>query len=755
MMNAIMGNALAGIVPALLLDLHGNLLYASHRAAGWLQVPEGEFHPAGSTGKLHFDDVIGKHAGMSWSTLCRLLTLRRNAWVDMRCHTRQWIRWQLTPAGKDFLLTGTDITGRHTVGSQGFLQGTPFGLHQFTPDSQSLLQALPFGLQQFTPDGVHCCANKLQQQIWETVDPVLSLPGYNLFGEPVFQETGLCELFETVKITGQPARKEVQLGYREHTTNGVLRILPAYYEATVFAVTDERGDISVLLLMMEDITSKLLSGMRLQKSARLLDLIIEHLPIGYIQFDHFGFIRRINHTQREFFQYDYEEGEAPFNVMSDPFARLYGLDKLFLHVMVHNKVIRVEKQLDFSKDSRWTAQSREVWLDLTLFPLQDPVDKEQIVVVLVNDITDRKLEQQMRNLLQRNTEQLHLFFDAVDMGYATMDRNGTLSFVNKKGEQMAGCQISEGDNIFNIMPELGHETAFKARFSAALAGTSSESFSSYFPRRYKWYDFLITPMRDGSVSVFIRDITDSRNMQKDLFRANKQLSKLNKSLVNQNQQLEDFAHITSHNLRAPIANLKSLMQMHNDSSLQQEKEQYLSLLQEVIFKIDETLNDLVDVVQIRKDVDVEREELTFAERLRHVKEVLFADIETSGIQLTANFEHAPGLAFPRLYLDSILQNLITNAIRYRTLDQQPRLHLKSWRENGHIVLTAEDNGLGIDMERFGHKLFGFRKTFHKNKDAKGIGLFITKTQVEAMGGSIRAESTPGLGTKFIITFKSE
>jgi signal transduction histidine kinase len=320
---------------------------------------------------------------------------------------------------------------------------------------------------------------------------------------------------------------------------------------------------------------------------------------------------------------------------------------------------------------------------------------------------------------------------------------------------MAGRQVFPGENLFSVLPELEHLSPFRTRFSAALTGTVSQSFSSYFPRRYKWYEFLITHMSDGTVSVFIRDISDSRNMQKDLFRANKQLSKLNRSLVNQNQQLEDFAHITSHNLRAPIANLKALMQMHNDSVLQHEKEQYLSLLQEVIFKIDETLNDLVDVVQIRKDVDMEREELIFAERLQHVKDVLFADIEKSGIQLTTNFEHAPSLEFPRLYLDSILQNLITNAIRYRTLEHRPRLHLRSWRENGHTMLTAEDNGLGIDMERFGHKLFGFRKTFHKNKDAKGIGLFITKTQVEAMGGSIRAESTPGRGTKFIITFKTE
>lgn len=737
MMNAITGNALLRVIPALLLDLHGNLLFVNQPASAWLQVPEGEFDPAGNSNSLHFNDIIGRNTGVYWPMLCHLLSMGANACVEMCCYTDQWVRWQLTATGRHFLLTGTDISNRRPVSGESFLA------------------SLPCGVQQFTPEGIHCYMNEQQERIWEMADPALIRPGYNLFAEPVFQETGLCELLEEVRHTKTSAKKEIQLGYREEESNGILRILPAYFEATAFAVTDRDGTLSSLQLVMTDITAKQLKLRRLEKSARLLDLIIEHLPIGYIQFDHYGFIRRINQTQREFFQYEYENGEAPFNVISDPFARLYGLDKLFTDVMVGNKVIRVEKQLDFSKDSRWTIQNRDVWLDLTLFPLKDPVDKQQIVVALVNDITDRKLEQQMRSLLQKNTEQLHLFFDTVDMGYATMEKDGTLTFVNSKAEEMAGRKITAGENIFDIMPELGHAAPFKDRFTAVLQSNTSASFSSYFPRRYKWYEFLITPLRDGTISVFIRDITDSRNMQKDLFRANKQLNKLNRSLVNQNQQLEDFAHITSHNLRAPIANLKALMQMHNDSTLPHEREQYLSLLQEVIFKIDETLNELVDVVQIRKNVDMERERLLFSDRLQYVKDVLFADIEKSGILLTTDFDDAPMLEFPRLYLDSILQNLITNAIRYRAPERQPSLHLMSWQENGCVILTAEDNGLGIDMERFGHKLFGFRKTFHRNKDAKGLGLFITKTQVEAMGGSIRAESTPGRGTKFIITFKTE
>jgi signal transduction histidine kinase len=271
----------------------------------------------------------------------------------------------------------------------------------------------------------------------------------------------------------------------------------------------------------------------------------------------------------------------------------------------------------------------------------------------------------------------------------------------------------------------------------------------------KWYDFLVTPMRDNTVSVFIRDITGSRKLQKELHRANSQLSKLNRNLLNQNQQLEDFAHITSHNLRAPIANLKALMQLHNHSEKATEREEYLGMLESVINKTDETLNDLVNVVQIRKETDIRQELLSFEGRIRYVSHVLMVEISQSGLQITTDLQEAALVRFPRIYLDSILQNLITNAIRYRMPDRVPTLHFSSRRENGMITFIAEDNGLGIDMNRFGSKLFGFRKTFHKNSDAKGIGLFITKTQVEAMGGSISAESVPGRGTKFIITFKTE
>jgi len=107
------------------------------------------------------------------------------------------------------------------------------------------------------------------------------------------------------------------------------------------------------------------------------------------------------------------------------------------------------------------------------------------------------------------------------------------------------------------------------------------------------------------------------------------------------------------------------------------------------------------------------------------------------------------------YLDSILMNLFTNAIMYKSPDRDPIITLSSSRENGYTILSINDNGLGIDLKKYGDKLFGMYKTFHDNADAKGIGLFLTKNQIEAMGGKITVSSEVGQGTTFYIHFNED
>jgi signal transduction histidine kinase len=104
------------------------------------------------------------------------------------------------------------------------------------------------------------------------------------------------------------------------------------------------------------------------------------------------------------------------------------------------------------------------------------------------------------------------------------------------------------------------------------------------------------------------------------------------------------------------------------------------------------------------------------------------------------------------YLESILQNLLSNALKYRSPKRTPEITVRTGVENGSIVLRVSDNGLGIDMVKFGEELFGLHKTFHEHQDARGVGLFLVKTQIEAMGGTVEAESEIDKGTTFTIRF---
>jgi signal transduction histidine kinase len=105
------------------------------------------------------------------------------------------------------------------------------------------------------------------------------------------------------------------------------------------------------------------------------------------------------------------------------------------------------------------------------------------------------------------------------------------------------------------------------------------------------------------------------------------------------------------------------------------------------------------------------------------------------------------------YLESVVLNLVSNAIKYRDPKKKDNfVSITAFEEGQTIMLKVADNGLGIDLEKYGQKLFGMYKVFHGNKDARGIGLFITKNQIESMGGSISVESIPLKGTTFCVTF---
>jgi CHASE3 domain sensor protein/two-component sensor histidine kinase len=223
-------------------------------------------------------------------------------------------------------------------------------------------------------------------------------------------------------------------------------------------------------------------------------------------------------------------------------------------------------------------------------------------------------------------------------------------------------------------------------------------------------------------------------------------------LTKKNHQLDDFAHITSHNIRSSSGNISGLVGLLDEESSKEEYTQILQQLRIVANNLTLTLNELVDTLQVRQDVNIERQSIQFEEIFNKVKNSLSAEIIQTNAIIVGNFSQTPSIEYPRVYLESILHNLLSNALKYRHPDRVAEISISTFRKNNKTVMNVSDNGLGIDLKKFGESFFGFRKTFHYHPQARGIGLFMTKAQLEALGGSITVESEPDKGTTFTVIF---
>lgn len=221
-------------------------------------------------------------------------------------------------------------------------------------------------------------------------------------------------------------------------------------------------------------------------------------------------------------------------------------------------------------------------------------------------------------------------------------------------------------------------------------------------------------------------------------------------LNDQNKRLQNFAFIVAHNLRSHTGNLQFMVNLHEESESEDDRKEVFAHIRSISNSLITTIEHLNEIVKIHTDIDKERKDLKFEDVFKNVMSLLQSNIDLTDAKIEYDFSKCPVLHYIPAYLESIFQNLLTNSLKYRHPDRQPLITVRSIQDGNHIYLTFEDNGIGIDMERYGDKVFGMYKTFHANSDAKGIGLFITRNQIESMGGSIKLDSTVNVGTKFTI-----
>ncbi len=268
--------------------------------------------------------------------------------------------------------------------------------------------------------------------------------------------------------------------------------------------------------------------------------------------------------------------------------------------------------------------------------------------------------------------------------------------------------------------------------------------------------------KDGKI-VWLRDIVNIiydhgkpnmlRGIMIDITHSKEAENELNTSfeiVSEQNKRLLNFSYIVSHNLRSHTSNIASIVSFLENTDSQEEKNEMLQLLKTVSNSLNETMLHLNEVINIRTNISLVLVPLNLNEYISTALNVLTEQISKNDISILSHVPLDTIINYNPAYLESILYNIISNSIRYRHPDRTAIIKISYHIENNLKFLEISDNGIGIDLIKNADKLFGMYKTFTTNSESKGIGLFITKNQIDAMGGTITVESEPNIGTTFKI-----
>jgi PAS domain S-box-containing protein len=244
----------------------------------------------------------------------------------------------------------------------------------------------------------------------------------------------------------------------------------------------------------------------------------------------------------------------------------------------------------------------------------------------------------------------------------------------------------------------------------------------------------------------------------DISHLKKQESEL-RDLINvtslQNKKLINFAHIVSHNLRSQTANFSMLLDFLSSETDATEQKKIVEMLTMASDNLLETLGNLNEVISINSNVGQEKVPVRLNDKIASVRNNLSSFLRHHNAKIINQVSDETYVKVVPAYLDSILMNFITNAVKFRDPKREPEIRISTSVNEDYTILRIADNGLGIDLKKHGSKLFGMYKTFHENAEARGIGLYITKNQVEAMEGKITTTSKVGKGTTFNIHFNEK
>src|SRR5690606_27020890 len=395
------------------------------------------------------------------------------------------------------------------------------------------------------------------------------------------------------------------------------------------------------------------------------------------------------------------------------------------------------------------------------------------IVVFAYEVTDFvRARQSAEELALKVDEQAKLFditLTAIkDMVY-TFSRDGRFTYSNKPLLELLGISLNEiiGKNFHDLQyPE---KLAYRLQSQiekVIITGnpmTGETEFTSPLGNMGH-YEYIFTPVFDQAGQVVLvagstRDISERKKSEEAIKANNKELIKLNDELNRVNADLDNFIYTASHDLKTPISNIEGLINVLSENLFKDSLEnpfvaQLLQLIRTSIERFNSTLQDLTEITKLQRLQEVEMADVDLEELIEEIRSDLLPIINQSNARIEVEFNEFKKLQFSRKNLRSMLYNLISNSLKYESLDRETLIAIRSKIENEFFVISVQDNGLGIDLSKEG-SIFGMFTRHHNHVNGSGIGLYIVKKIMDNAGGKIEVESNVGEGSTFKLFFKKD
>ena len=523
-----------------------------------------------------------------------------------------------------------------------------------------------------------------------------------------------------------------------------------WFEWTNIPWYDEQENIIGAIVQTIDVTDKVKNELRIEKLEFLQKETGEHGKIGNWEYqkskDKFTCCEMI----RRIFEVD-DDFEINIDNSVNFYKTGYSRNTISMAIYSANQ-----------KKSPWneklqiiTAKGNEKWVNVSGKPLYKNGEYVGLIGI-VQDITDFVQKEQKT---KDNEHLLKTLINNLPLQIYIKDTQSKKLLANKSELQFLGIE-NESDIIGKDDFDL-YDRATAQKFR----DEDIEVMISQIPMLNKE---LTRTGPDGSVITFLSskipligengEVTGLVGISMDISEQ-KQKQKELKSLISvtssQNKKLINFAHIVSHNLRSHSANFAMLLDFLGHEDDVKERHKIMEMLTDSSTNLMETLHNLNDIVAINTESNIIKKEVNFNKKLNTVLKQVNNQLNKAKATVISEVSDDVNISVVPSYLKNILTNIITNALKYKKPNVDPIIKLSVNYVQNYTVISIEDNGIGLDLKKYGSKLFGMYKTFHGNSDAKGLGLYITKNQIEAMHGKISATSQVGVGSTFNLYFNDK